>query len=227
MAFNNYKLNYPTAKIVVNQEDNEVKSILSDDQSSWVLFNPESDILSSTTQDRDDSTDSDLNSTQIIKTPNLSRQGTNLSEDDDLIDNLDPLNLDKYHKSYDRINDWNLNNDIVDDNVASWDLDEDLSNNTLDTSILKDFYGNELIKTLDKKDLIRFRQIHQTLKRQLSKKPPNPLIQQLLLRLYPQPNPQPLKMGYNRYLKATINSHYDYDELSDTASSSLVLCDGE
>ncbi|EGV64948.1 hypothetical protein CANTEDRAFT_113692 [Yamadazyma tenuis ATCC 10573] len=257
MAFNKYQLNYPTTRIVVNHEEDEVRSILSDDQSSWVLFNPDSDILSSTTQDHDqddESTDAEISQDEDIgdhREPQSSRQADqssrqptqpdvesdNDTDTDSLIDNLDPSQSrleGLFKKSYDRINNWNLTSDVVDDNVASWDLDEDLSNNSLDTSILdkRPFYGNELIRNLNKKDLQKFRKIHANLRNYLNRKPPSPLLEQLLSKMSTQTisRPQPpynLNMGYNRYLKATISSYYDYDDLtSETASSSMVLCGG-
>lgn len=251
MAFNGYKLNYPTNKVVLTQDSDEVQSVLTDDQSSWVLFSPDSDILSSTTQGAETDNESVEYSAELEdddQTPHSSQQHEHirlsLEEDeeeeedtdtdtDSLIDNLDPsqLRIERlFNKSYNSITNWNLNNVEVDDNVASWDLDADLSHQSLDTSIirLKQFYGDDLIKNLNKQDLRKFKKIHHNLRTYLNSKPQTPILTQLISNLSVQSIPNPPQLSYNRYLKKTINSYYNYDDLtSETASSSLILCGGE
>lgn len=254
MAFNGYKLNYPTTKVVLNQDNDDVQSILTDDKSSWVLFSPDSDILSSITQDNgtddesvhySEGTNDEEQDIQHEQTPQRSQLHVNMektveeegedtdTDTDSLIDNLDPsqLRIERlFNKSYNSITNWNLNNVQVDDNVASWDLDADLSHQSLDTSIirLKQFYGDELIKNLNKQDLRNFKKIHHNLRPYLNTKTLTPILTQLISNLNVQNIPNPPQLSYNKYLKKTINSYYDYDELtSETASSSLILCGGD
>lgn len=292
MAFNGYKLNYPTQRVVVNNENDEVRSILSDDQSSWVVFNPDSDILSSTTQDRDDGELTDLesevqsqdhdedeeeeedggdaNSMQQERGRANTRRGgkdkvsqrqqrelekqeeADDEEDtdtDSLIDTFNPepsqlrlerlFNKSRNNNNNNRITNWNdMDSDLVDDNVASWDLDENLSNNSLDTSILKikEFYGDELIRGMNRSELREFKKIHYNLRTYLNKKP-NPILYQMLLKLYPTNASSDVKGGssanrpyhlpYQRYLETNLTNHYENDDVtSETASSSLVMCGG-
>lgn len=251
MAFNGYKLNYPTQRVVVNNDNEEVRSILSDDQSSWVLFNPDSDILSNTTQERDELTEPDfeeeeeeedleaskLSHDQPQQPQQLEEQGheDEDTDTDSLIDNFDPsqLRLEKlFNKPHSRITNWNnVEDEIVDDNVASWDLDENLSNHSLDTSILKikEFYGDELLRGMNKSELRQFKKIHHDLRAYLNRKP-NPIINQMLLKLYPSKdyrnyNSHSYELPYKRYLDTNLTNHYDNDDVtSETASSSLVMC---
>lgn len=258
MAFNGYKLNYPVSKILQVDDKQEANSVLSDDQSSWVIFDPESDILSYTntnsnsqeysgseneslksqvqfTQRYDypksgegDETDQESNEDNKEERPSASQPELQEESDtEDLIDNL-PSNITR-PKSYNRINQWKMNNDFIDDNTASWDLDENLSNMALDTSILKlqSFYGDELIRNLLNEDYKKFTDIKLSLSRYLNRKR-NPLRDQMLMKVLPL-SEQVMLRNIN-YKNDMFNYHkrlIPEDEYSDTASLSLIICGGE
>lgn len=128
----------------------DTNSILSDDQSLYVLFNPineESDILSFTNTAQS----SDNNGANIC---------------DGSVEEWEAPEgfYDTEHNSYDsltiKIHKWNMGagiNDLVDDNTASWDLDEKLS---ADTLLHKEFYGDELFKDFTKDEFKKFKRFH-------------------------------------------------------------------
>lgn len=212
MAFNGYRLNYPTTQITYNNNDSEeVNSILSDSQqSSWVLFNPsESDILSSTnTNNPSVNTNEESLQQQRSQNDNQLEQNSDSQgnsdvdtdiEEDSLIDNFSydtpsQLRLERLFQNplKDRVNKWNKNlidTEFFDDNIASWDLDENLSNNYLDNSILKmkEFYGDDIIKNMSKAEFRRFKTIERNLRNYLNRKP-NPILYQVLLKMMPPNN---------------------------------------
>ncbi|KAK7687356.1 hypothetical protein QCA50_009221 [Cerrena zonata] len=176
-----------------------------------------------------------------------------------------PRNLDT------RINNWRNSNrdDLIDDNVASWDLDEDLISQILDKTIIRNevgglskshvpsnFYGDDFLKNLNKKDYIKFKNITKNLKKSLNtnqKETTLDLVNKIISN-YHQNNQNTLNRGnlvnkmhhhqkrYSSILNesTTTNDNTDYTfnptyhddgfrmlEQSETAtSSSLVLCGG-
>ncbi|CAH6719570.1 hypothetical protein CLIB1444_02S11628 [[Candida] jaroonii] len=232
MAFNGYKLTYPTAKIAVNNDKEEVNSILSDDKNSWVLFNPDDDILSSTQRSESFSeiqsqqTDRQSVEDQTDDEQEESDEEQQLEEDeeDDLIDNLDTFKIrNMFSKNYDAIKKWknNINNDFFDDNLASWDLDENLSVNQLDTTILdKSFYGDELIRNLNAKDFRKFKKIQLNLKNYLNQRP-NYVIDQLLLKTLPLS--QQLQLKKIERNNNIFNYHKNLININDDSSTSSLI----
>lgn len=176
-----------------------------------------------------------------------------------------PRNLDT------RINNWRNSNrdDLIDDNVASWDLDEDLISQILDKTVIRNevgglskshipsnFYGDDFLKNLNKKDYIKFKNITKNLKKSLNtnqKETTLDLVNKIISN-YHQNNQNTLNRGnlvnkmhhhqkrYSSILNesTTTNDNTDYTfnptyhddsfrmlEQSETAtSSSLVLCGG-
>lgn len=232
MAFNGYKLTYPTAKIAVNNDKEEVNSILSDDKNSWVLFNPDDDILSSTQrlelflEIQSQQTDRQSVEDQTDDEQEESDEEQQLEEDeeDDLIDNLDTFKIrNMFSKNYDAIKKWknNINNDFFDDNLASWDLDENLSVNQLDTTILdKSFYGDELIRNLNAKDFRKFKKIQLNLKNYLNQRP-NYVIDQLLLKTLPLS--QQLQLKKIERNNNIFNYHKNLININDDSSTSSLI----
>lgn len=233
MAFNGYKLTYPTAKIAVNNEKEEVNSILSDDKNSWVLFNPDDDILSSTqrlelfleiqSQQTDRQSEEERTDNELEESDQEHQQEED-EEEDDLIDNLGTFKIrNMFSKNYDAIKNWknNIGNDIFDDNLASWDLDENLSVNQLDTTILdKSFYGDELIRNLNAKDFRKFKKIQLNLKNYLNQRP-NYVIDQLLLKTLPLS--QQLQLKKIERNNSIFNYHKNLININDDSSTSSLI----
>ena len=173
-------------------------SILSDSQSLWVLFSPslsgdadESDILSLSNDDRDSkvsshfSKESDVSQSEgadsLIDTFGDIAGNNSMVRSDEYPDGTSYLTatsevghlmLDALRSSRlrDRIQRWgdSMQEDTIDDNVASWDLDENLSlYNSGSSSKSRPFYGDDLLEGMSRQERSRVRKITKKLKHSL------------------------------------------------------------
>lgn len=176
-------------------------SILSDSQSLWVLFSPslsgeadESDILSLSNDDKDSKVSSHPSETSDMS----QSEGADSLIDTfgDVAGNSGVVRSDEYpgETSYltatsgvgylvleelrssrlrERIQKWgdNMQENTVDDNVASWDLDENLSLYSSNSSSKpRAFYGDDLLEGMSRQERSRVRKIAKKLKHSLNLK---------------------------------------------------------
>lgn len=215
-------------------EDNE--SLLSESQSSWVVFNP---------ADRLDHDVLLFSTTNPLTTDNSEQAAdAETSEEEEEEEDDDEL-LDEMHSRLSsKIDKWQNSTDAaVSDNIALWDLDSDLVAQLLDTSILRKvpaFYGDHVFDGMSKADYARFKRASSLLSRLLTRKGAKSVDKQLLSRLLHLLSWQNLLNTsgslVNDYIANTLARTSLSDsplppfrdvELSDTAtSSSLVICGG-
>ncbi|KAG7195156.1 uncharacterized protein KQ657_003678 [Scheffersomyces spartinae] len=216
--------------LVLDQEYDlkESNSILSDDQSLYVLFQPlstagsvtntqqsahESDILSLTTSNNTPRGTSEA-AADAVAGATVALVGGEESEfsrhtitttQDTLSSKIENWNESSYQQD-----------EIVDDNIASWDLDEGLSTPKY---FDRAFYGDDLFKHMSKVDFSKFIKIHQQNKLAL-----NPKMDQMMWKyLQDSRSPQPyMSLKTMDYL-----STFKTLETSDTnTTNSLLLCGG-
>lgn len=182
-------------------------SIISDSQSSWVVFNPPhrvaTDILSFSTndvltqteshslqvedEDEEDEDDEDddfdeqkeAGNAHVTRREDSDESGSEI-DDDELIDHL-------HMTLSNRIEEWQKTTDTaVSDNIASWDLDEELVSHILDKSVLRPaprFYGDHYFENMSKADYARFQRTSAKLRRSLTQKGAHNVNSDILLRL--------------------------------------------
>lgn len=186
-------------------------SIISDSQSSWVVFNPPhrvaTDILSFSTndvltqteshslqdmdedeEDDNDNVDDDENNFRSHNAPQTAHVTRRDDSDDSGSEIDDDELIDHLHMTLsNRIEEWQKTTDTaVSDNIASWDLDEELVTHILDKSVLRPaprFYGDHYFENMSKADYARFRRTSAKLRRSLTQKGAQTVKSDILLRL--------------------------------------------
>ncbi|QRG39456.1 hypothetical protein FDK38_003899 [Candidozyma auris] len=230
MAFNPA---YERRRVSVRRpvSDETESCVLSESQSSWVLFDPErdNDVIS-------------LSNTNPLTTEGSGEAVSDYESDvdsdetdnDDLIDEVQP-------SLSSRIDQWqNATDAAVSDNIASWDLDSDLVAKLLDTSVLRRvpaYYGDTYFENMSKQEYARFKRASAILRKSLTKKGAPAVDKDLITRLLQLLQWQNLLTTsgtlVNDYIMNTLArtqpplAGFRDVEYSDTAtSSSMVLCGG-